>query len=139
MDREKKETEFLKIAENATAFTGSDQIRESPEPEALERKSHEFQKILEVPREERDRVQRIQVIDRAAAAIAAARSLLKDNPTPKKVVSSSSTPTVGNANDFRPQSPDGGSFLLYIFRRSVEFVPFLIIMMLLLNPSGYEE
>lgn len=108
VDREKKEAEFLKIAENTNAIAGSDQIQESPDPEALEKKSHEFQKILEVPREERDRVQRMQVIDRAAAAIAAARALLKDNPPPTKVASSSSTRTAGSADNFRPQSPDGG-------------------------------
>lgn len=124
VDREKKEAEFLKIAENTNAIAGSDQIQESPDPEALEKKSHEFQKILEVPREERDRVQRMQVIDRAAAAIAAARALLKDNPPPTKVVSSSSTRTAGSADNFRPQSPDGGTFLGYIFRPRVNFVHF---------------
>lgn len=53
-------------------------------PEELERKTIEFQKILEVPKEERDRVQRMQVIDRAAAAIAAARSIIAQNP-PKRL------------------------------------------------------
>ncbi|KAL3727150.1 hypothetical protein ACJRO7_031972 [Eucalyptus globulus] len=47
--------------------------------EDLEKKSEEFRRILEVPKEERDRVQRMQVIDRAAAAIAAARSIVQEN------------------------------------------------------------
>ncbi|KAJ8434738.1 hypothetical protein Cgig2_001941 [Carnegiea gigantea] len=115
VDREKKEAEFLKIAENTNAIAGSDQIQESPDPVALEKKSHEFQKILEVPREERDRVQRMQVIDRAAAAIAAARALLKDNPPPRKVASSSSTRTAGSADNFRTQSPDGEPPMIFIF------------------------
>ncbi|RXH72410.1 hypothetical protein DVH24_012094 [Malus domestica] len=53
---------------------------QSVEPvEELEKKrSEEFQKILEVSKEERDRVQRMQVVDRAAAAIAAARAILED-------------------------------------------------------------
>ena len=47
--------------------------------EVMEKKSEEFQKILETPKKERDRIQRMQVIDRAAAAIAAARSIIKKN------------------------------------------------------------
>lgn len=47
---------------------------------ALQRKTELFEKILAVPREERDRVQRLQVIDRAAAAISAARALIKKPP-----------------------------------------------------------
>jgi hypothetical protein len=46
--------------------------------ENLEKKTQEFQKLLQVSNEERDRIQRLQVIDRASAAIAAARALLKD-------------------------------------------------------------
>nr|XP_028946812.1 uncharacterized protein LOC103453021 [Malus domestica] len=52
---------------------------QSVEPvEELEKKSEEFQKILKVSNEERDWVQRMQVVDRAAAAIAAARAILED-------------------------------------------------------------
>ncbi|KAL8265598.1 hypothetical protein R6Q59_002942 [Mikania micrantha] len=65
MDRERKEIEFSKITENG-------------KQEDLEAKSIEFLKILEVPTEERDRIQRIQVIDRAAAAIAVASTLLRE-------------------------------------------------------------
>ncbi|KAL7600663.1 hypothetical protein Lser_V15G22982 [Lactuca serriola] len=77
MDRERKEIEFKKIAENVAGDEdngGGD--------EDLETKSSEFLKILEVPTEERDRIQRTQVIDRAAAAIAVASTLLRDEKMP---------------------------------------------------------
>ncbi|MCD9644556.1 hypothetical protein HAX54_032838 [Datura stramonium] len=78
MDRERKSAEFLRIAENTS---GDDEVEESPE--TLEEKSNEFKKILEVSPEERDRIQRMQVVDRAAAAIAAAKALLQENPVPQ--------------------------------------------------------
>lgn len=106
VDREKKETEFLKIAENSNPEEHS---RSDETPEALERKSSEFQKILEVPKEERDRIQRMQVIDRAAAAIAATRALLKDTPRPEKKAVSESPSVVKTGNDSQPQSRDGGT------------------------------
>ena len=53
--------------------------------DSLEVMTDQFKRILEVPEEERDRVQRIQVIDRAAAAIAAARSLINDSPSSRKI------------------------------------------------------
>ncbi|XVF63017.1 hypothetical protein PTKIN_Ptkin09bG0055100 [Pterospermum kingtungense] len=71
VEREKKETEFQKLAQNLA--NDDDDSNE----EVLGKKSEEFQKILETPKEERDRIQRMQVIDRAAAAIAAARSIIK--------------------------------------------------------------
>ena len=52
--------------------------------ESLEKKTEVFNKILEVPKEERDRIQQLQVIHRAAAAIAAARALIKEAPVNKK-------------------------------------------------------
>ncbi|KAK3012622.1 hypothetical protein RJ639_009892 [Escallonia herrerae] len=78
VDRERKVIEFQRIAENAVV--GSGDVAEGEESaEVLERRSSEFQKILDVLPEERDRVQRMQVIDRAAAAIAAARAILKES------------------------------------------------------------
>ncbi|KAK2986053.1 hypothetical protein RJ640_011494, partial [Escallonia rubra] len=78
VDRERKAVEFQRIAEKAV--DGSGDVAEGEESaEVLERRSSEFQKILEVSPEERDRVQRMQVIDRAAAAIAAARAILKES------------------------------------------------------------
>lgn len=74
VDREKKEKAFEKIAENVVAVDG-----EKEEGGDLEKKSDEFQKILEVSVEERDRIQRMQVVDRAAAAISAAKAILASN------------------------------------------------------------
>ncbi|PWA91786.1 hypothetical protein CTI12_AA088340 [Artemisia annua] len=68
MDRERKEIEFNKIAKNVVN-------EENEEEEDLEKKSSEFFKILEVPKETRDEVQRMQLIDRAAAAIAVVSNL----------------------------------------------------------------
>ncbi|OMO99633.1 hypothetical protein COLO4_13180 [Corchorus olitorius] len=78
VDRERKETEFQKLASNL-ASVSDDSVGGDGEnnKEVIEKKSEEFQKILEVSNEERDRIQRMQVIDRAAAAIAAARSIFK--------------------------------------------------------------
>lgn len=87
MDRERKEQVFPNITENP----GSDDDYNEETAEELERKSHQFEKILEVPKEERDRIQRVQVIDRAAAAIAAAHAFLKETPPPVKSQSLDST------------------------------------------------
>ncbi|KAJ3675604.1 hypothetical protein LUZ60_004646 [Juncus effusus] len=46
--------------------------------EPLDARTEEFNRLQDVPREERDRIQRQQLIDRAAAAIAAARALLSE-------------------------------------------------------------
>lgn len=77
MDRKRKSDEFQRIAENTEVDD------ESPDV-TLEKKSEEFKKILEVSPEERDRIQRMQVIDRAAAAIAAAKTLIQENPVPQQ-------------------------------------------------------
>ncbi|KAF9618625.1 hypothetical protein IFM89_002320 [Coptis chinensis] len=77
IDREKKEIEFQKIAENTKNEVEEDDD-DNNNNEDLEKKSEEFTKLLEFPKEERDHVQRMQVIDRAAAAIAAARALLRE-------------------------------------------------------------
>lgn len=84
VERERKAVEFQKIAENSV---GNDEEEEGggERKEVLERKSSEFQKILEVSTEERDRIQRIQVIDRAAAAIAAANAILKESSSEVKL------------------------------------------------------
>ena len=92
VDSDRKSKEFERIAENM-ARDSDDDVGEAEEEEKvsqeqLERKSSEFQKILDVSTEERDRIQRMQVVDRAAAAIAAARALLKENKPPKMQESS---------------------------------------------------
>ncbi|KAL3812548.1 hypothetical protein ACJIZ3_013816 [Penstemon smallii] len=75
VDRERKSVEFERIAENSVK-----QVQGKEESdEDFERRNNEFKKLLEVSSEERDKVQRMQVIDRAAAAIAAAKALLKEN------------------------------------------------------------
>jgi len=101
VDREKKEKAFEKIAENVVAVDG-----EKEKGGDLEKKSDEFQKILEVSVEERDRIQRMQVVDRAAAAISAARAILASNnsgdgkegfPNEDNTVTSEVTETPKNA------------------------------------------
>lgn len=76
MESERKSVEFERMAENSAEDDERAGIEESGEE--FERRNSEFQKLLEVSPEERDRVQRMQVIDRAAAAIAAARALLQE-------------------------------------------------------------
>ncbi|KAF8394354.1 hypothetical protein HHK36_020562 [Tetracentron sinense] len=100
MDSERKEIEFQKIVENSG---GIDEEEEEESPDALEWKTDQFKKILEVPKEERDRIQRMQVIDRASAAIAAARALLEESSTSSpKEASVDLTPS---GSDFsKPQS-----------------------------------
>ncbi|XP_015077278.1 uncharacterized protein LOC107021183 [Solanum pennellii] len=78
MERERKSAEFKRIAENIAP----PEVEESPE--ILEKKTQEFNKILQVSPEERDRVQSMQIIDRAAAALAAAKALIEENPLPRK-------------------------------------------------------
>ncbi|PNY13901.1 RNA polymerase II transcription elongation factor DSIF/SUPT5H/SPT5 [Trifolium pratense] len=68
IERERNTTNFNKLASS----------NDNNVEENLEKKTEEFQKLLQVSSEERDRIQRLQVIDRASAAIAAARALLKD-------------------------------------------------------------
>ncbi|WVZ50826.1 hypothetical protein U9M48_002048 [Paspalum notatum var. saurae] len=51
-----------------------------PPGDVTQRRTARFEEMLRVPREERDRVQRHQVIDRAAAALAAAQAVLKEPP-----------------------------------------------------------
>lgn len=79
VERERKEIEFQKIANNLANLENDGDNEDDEYKEKLEKKSQEFTKILEVSREERDRVQRMQVVDRAAAAIAAARAILKES------------------------------------------------------------
>ncbi|XP_026395255.1 uncharacterized protein LOC113290005 isoform X1 [Papaver somniferum] len=81
MDRERKTIEFQNMAVVNGDANGEKVEEESDnDPKVIEKKSDEFKKILEVPKEERDQIQRMQVIDRAAAAIAAAQALLKETP-----------------------------------------------------------
>jgi hypothetical protein len=56
----------------------SDQSADVDGGEPLDLKTEKFNRLQDVPREERDRIQRQQLIDRAAAAIAAARALISE-------------------------------------------------------------
>lgn len=56
----------------------SDQSADVDDGEPLDLKTEKFNRLQDVPREERDRIQRQQLIDRAAAAIAAARALISE-------------------------------------------------------------
>ncbi|KAJ9182192.1 hypothetical protein P3X46_006215 [Hevea brasiliensis] len=79
VDRDKKTVEFQRITERVSGTdNGNDADNDGGWNMNLEKKSEDFKKILDVSKEERDRTQRMQVIDRAAAAIAAARAILKD-------------------------------------------------------------
>ncbi|KAJ4849921.1 hypothetical protein Tsubulata_036023 [Turnera subulata] len=73
--RDRKTAEFQKIAEKSPTGNAGGGGEGGVD---LDKKSEDFKKILDVSKEERDRIQRMQVIDRAAAAIAAAQAILKD-------------------------------------------------------------
>ncbi|KAK8661442.1 hypothetical protein V6N13_091046 [Hibiscus sabdariffa] len=88
VEREKNETEFQKLDQN------SDKVEDDgggggngENKEVMKKKSEDLQKILETPKEEKDRIQRMQVMDRVAAAIAAARSILMKKDSSTKTVS----------------------------------------------------
>ncbi|KAJ8765410.1 hypothetical protein K2173_013168 [Erythroxylum novogranatense] len=87
VDRDRKAAQFESIVGKLPDNSGGGEVD-------LEQKSEEFRKILEIPKDERDRIQRMQVVDRAFAAIAAARSLLNQRKS-------------GNAN-FDPENEEGG-------------------------------
>ncbi|XP_048570864.1 uncharacterized protein LOC125551637 [Triticum urartu] len=77
---------------------------EGPQQADVERRTARFEEMLRVPREERDRVQRTQVIDRAAAALAAARAVLKEppqsSPTPQPQKVAAATRVTGSGDVF---------------------------------------
>lgn len=111
-DRERNSLEFERMAASSAE---SDQNAGEQSGEELEKKSLEFEKLLEIPAEERNKVQIMQVVDRAAAAIAAARALLKNSvpqqqePDEVKIVGGgeeTEDPKEGRNNDsiFLPQS-----------------------------------
>lgn len=101
-DRERRDTEFQKIADKVADLdaAGDDS---NVGGEELDKKNEEFQKLLEVSKDDRDRIQRMQVIDRAAAAIAAARSLLEQRK--ESFVKSSS----GDANSVVKSKSSGAN------------------------------
>lgn len=127
-EREGKDIEFLKIADTLAEIDGSDGD-DNVGGEELDKKNEEFQKLLEVSKEERDRIQRMQVIDRAAAAIAEARSLLEQRKESESLVksgsgdansvvkseSSGASSVVKNENGGAVGVPQGGKIYLFMF------------------------
>ncbi|KAK4855209.1 hypothetical protein QYF36_005043 [Acer negundo] len=118
VDRERKEADFQKIAGNLADFSNDSANAADDDDgvyvEGLEKKSEEFNKILEVSKEERDRIQRMQVVDRAAAAIAAARALLEETnslPQPESSVPTTPAPREEevDASIFLPRSETSGN------------------------------
>ncbi|XP_066335810.1 protein LIKE EARLY STARVATION, chloroplastic-like [Miscanthus floridulus] len=82
VERERRSAELARrLQEAPPPAAEADAPPAPPVPvEDVRRRTARFEEMLRVPREERDRVQRRQVIDRAAAALAAARAVLKEPP-----------------------------------------------------------
>ncbi|KAL6292091.1 hypothetical protein ACE6H2_000233 [Prunus campanulata] len=105
VENDKKTVEFERIVEKSSKIDADDD--QSVEPvEDLEKKSEEFEKILGVSKEERDRVQRMQVVDRAAAAIAAARAILADK---NKSLRTDPGSAVGSGGAVEPRQEGNGT------------------------------
>ncbi|KAL3691143.1 hypothetical protein R1sor_004794 [Riccia sorocarpa] len=84
-------TSFLQMWERAKQRRADDSEREESSvgsstkesgPEDWARRDRAFKDMLQVPPEERDKIQRRQIIDRAAAALAAANAFLAQYPVP---------------------------------------------------------
>lgn len=119
VERDRMSQDFQRLSFEPEA---GDDDGDGESEETLVKKTEMFNKILEVPKEERDRVQRLQVIDRAAAAIAAARAIIKEDPLPKPAAASGSDSggfdvTAGGETIFRRPPPSGiwFDFFIYIF------------------------
>jgi hypothetical protein len=108
VDRERKTVEFQQIAGNL-AQTDNDSDDDDDVTVDLEKKSEDFNKILEVSKDERDRIQRVQVIDRAAAAIAAARDIVREKRSADKDFKSHES-MGGEVED-----QQGGKFWSYVY------------------------
>eukprot|EP00252_Welwitschia_mirabilis_P022336 TRINITY_DN6011_c0_g2_i4.p1 TRINITY_DN6011_c0_g2~~TRINITY_DN6011_c0_g2_i4.p1 ORF type:complete len:496 (-),score=119.18 TRINITY_DN6011_c0_g2_i4:187-1674(-) len=68
----------VEVEEEGSKKDVDDGTAAAPESEELQRKTTHFERIQDVPAEERDRVQKQQVIDRAGAALAAANALMAE-------------------------------------------------------------
>jgi hypothetical protein len=81
VERERRSAELARRLQEAPPAAEADASLAAGAPvEDVRRRTARFEEMLRVPRDERDRVQRRQVIDRAAAALAAARAVLKEPP-----------------------------------------------------------
>ncbi|KAM7279758.1 hypothetical protein ACFE04_006892 [Oxalis oulophora] len=77
VDRKRKEDEFKRISENVAEEEEEEEVSRLFSEKEVERKSRDFEKILGVSEKERDVAQQQQTLNRAQAAIAAARAVLK--------------------------------------------------------------
>lgn len=109
VDRERKTVEFQQIAGNLAQTDNDSDDDDVDVTVDLEKKSEDFNKILEVSKEERDRIQRVQVIDRAAAAIAAARDIVREKKSADKDFKSHES-MGGEVED-----QQGGKFWSYVY------------------------
>lgn len=83
--RDRKEQENLQKQGVQIAASKGSGVLDLPAQSDVDqrRREQQFASILQVPREERDRVQKIEVLTRAAAALAAVDALLASNPARK--------------------------------------------------------
>jgi len=106
VERERKTTHFKTISERVASTRHHGAANDD-----LDKKTTEFHKLLQIPSEERDRVQRMQVIDRAAAAIAAARALIHERGN------------AGSGDEADPDEPQRGTTELPV---SISFASFFL-------------
>ena len=108
MERERRSAELARRLQSPAPAEA--EAAAAPPVEVVERRTARFEDLLRVPREERDRVQRRQVIDRAAAALAAARAVLKEPPpAPAPAPASSPPPSPPPTPPQRAESAKVGS------------------------------
>ena len=108
VERERRSAELARRLQAPTPAEA--EAAAAPPVEVVERRTARFEDLLRVPREERDRVQRRQVIDRAAAALAAARAVLKEPPpAPAPAPASSPPPSPPPTPPQRAESAKVGS------------------------------
>jgi hypothetical protein len=98
VERERRSAELARRLQEAPPTSPAAEADAPPAPgapvEDVRRRTARFEEMLRVPPEERDRVQRRQVIDRAAAALAAARAVLKEPPPASPPAPPSTPPQV---------------------------------------------
>jgi len=121
VERERRSAELARRLQAPAPAEAEAAAAGAPPVEVVERRTARFEDLLRVPREERDRVQRRQVIDRAAAALAAARAVLKEPPPapapasppppspPQTLPQGAETAKVGSAGASVAKGSDRGS------------------------------
>ncbi|MED6124425.1 hypothetical protein PIB30_058812 [Stylosanthes scabra] len=102
IERDRKTAHFKRIIDRTSSSPEDANPTTLGLGEDLNKKTSDFQELLKVPSDERDRIQRMQVIDRAAAAISAARAILDDKGT-----IGGSKPTADGSADSNDKLLDG--------------------------------